>query len=73
MFHLFLTHSSIGGHLGCFHVLVTVNSAAVNISISILLNYGFLQIMPKGGIAWSMVGLFLVFFSSKDPLPNGSP
>ena len=26
-----LYHSSVDGHLGCFHVLATVNSASVNI------------------------------------------
>ena len=28
--HIFLIHSSVGGHLGCFPVLTVVNSAAVN-------------------------------------------
>ena len=28
MHHLFLIHSSVDGHLGCFHVLAIENSAA---------------------------------------------
>ena len=30
MYHIFFIHSSVDSHLGCFHVLVVVNSAAVN-------------------------------------------
>ena len=30
IFHIFLIHSSVGGYLGCFHVLVILNSAARN-------------------------------------------
>ena len=28
MYHIFVIHSSVNGHLGCVHVLAIVNSAA---------------------------------------------
>ena len=33
MYHFILIHSSVHGHLGCFHVLAIENSAAVNIRV----------------------------------------
>ena len=48
----FFIQSSVDGHLGRFHVLAIVNSAAMNIvvhvSFSILVSSGY---MPSSGIA----------------------
>ena len=35
MYHNFLTHSSVDGHLGCFHVLATVKSAKMNTGVKV--------------------------------------
>ena len=69
MYHNFIIHSSVDGHLGCFHVRAIVNSAAMNIGIhvsfSILVSSGC---VPKTGIAGFIAGhmvvLFLVFKES---------
>ena len=57
MYRNFSIHSSVDGHLGCFHVLAIVNSAAMNngirVSLSILVSSGY---MPRGGIAGSYGG-----------------
>ena len=57
MYHNFFIHSSVDGHLDCFHVLAIVNSAAMNngiyVTFSILVSSGY---MPRSGIAGSFGG-----------------
>jgi len=62
MYHNFFIHSSVDGHLGCFHVLAIVNSApmnnGINVSLSILVSSGD---MPRSGIAGSYGGFIPSF------------
>ena len=57
MYHNFFIPSSVDGHLGCFHVLAIIKSAAMNngihVSFSILVSSGY---MPRSGIAESYGG-----------------
>ena len=60
MYHNLFIHSSVDGHLGCFHVLAIVNSAAMNngihMSLSVLVSSGY---MPMSRIAGSYGGFML--------------
>ena len=62
MYHNFFNHSFVDGHLGCFHVLAIVNSAAMNNGIhvyfSVLVSSGY---MPRSGIAGSGGGFIPSF------------
>ena len=66
LYQNFFIHSSVDGHLGCFHVLAVVNSATMNngihVSFSILVSSGY---MPKSG-AGSYDG-FIPSFCKESP------
>ena len=57
MDHKFFIHSSVDGHVGCFHVLALVSSAAMNngihVCLSILVSSGYI---PRSGISGSYGG-----------------
>ena len=50
MYHILFIHLSVDGHLGCFHVLAVINTAAVNIGAHVSLKYGFPDICPRVGL-----------------------
>ena len=54
MYHSFLIHSSADGHLGYFHVLAIINSAAMNIGVHVSLSDLVSSVcMPRSGVAGS--------------------
>ena len=62
MYHIFFTHSSVDGHLGCFHVLVTVNSAAMDTGVNVAFQINvFSKYIPRNRIAGSY-GSFIFSF-----------
>ena len=54
MYHIFFIQSSVNGHLGCFHVLAVVSSAAMNTGVRVSFRIMFFsRYMPRSDIAGS--------------------
>ena len=65
MYHIFFIHSSVDGHLGCFHVLAIANSVAMNIGVHVSFQIMvFSKYVPRSGISGSC-GSSTLFF--KEP------
>ena len=64
MYHIFFIHSSVDGHVGCFHVLDIVNSAVMNIGVRVSFQImGFFsRYVSRSGIAGSYGSSVFTFF-----------
>ena len=62
MYTHLVTHSSVSRHLGCFHVLIFVNSATMNIGVRISFQIRvFSRYVPGVDLLNHMAILFLCF------------
>ena len=62
MYHSFLINLSVDGHLGCFHVLAIINSAAMNIRVCLFQIWFPQCVCPEVGLLGDMAVIFPVSF-----------
>ena len=73
MYHSFLIHSSADGHLGCFHLLAILNSAAMIIRVHVSFNSGFLSVYAQQRVCWVMGSSSSSFLRSLHTKEVGDP
>ena len=63
--YIFFIHSSVNGHVDCFHILAVVNSAAINTGVHVFeLEFSsFPDICPGVGLLDHMATLFSDVYS----------
>ena len=70
MYHSFHIHSSADGHLGCFHVLAIINSAAMNIGMHVSLSDLVSSVYAQEWDCWVVWQFYFQFFKES---PHCSP